>query len=545
MADFNSRVPSCDDDCEGERGERGKRGPRGHRGHDGHDGHDGAIGPTGPAGPAIATGPAFGLGPTIQGTFQPPFVTPPLFVTINARTSGSDATGDGSIGNPYATMQRAVQDVPAIIPPGVKYVIDITGLTEVLPADYALPAWKAPWTIDSTLTPDPDFLFVPAVQIQAIPQLAGLPAGEDIIAAAQIVSQTPDAVSQLIRLTITAPRASWAGNALRGYFIEDGGGVGGNNCVIWQSSPTQLVLCTSTPLNTTGPLRITRPGATLRGTASANTVATGSARGMLRAVNCDSVGFAGLDIANTAGLTAPGLALGGNGSMFAQMCWLQSPTVQSWSAALGRTVRCWITGAPSYSSFFTIQSSLCDAWTGSNFLNVLWAAIRVSVFEGCAPIEPKTFFPGTAMVGCPTLFWYMLQTVVANTPAGGDGIRFHGLSGQLTQVDVYGCGRDGIQASLGAGGRLQLTACGTTSADGVAVVPNARFGVNVQDGMQVAADAATSGSATPPTGATAQTKVGNLAAQTWAAFTGGGSSTYDITAVGPGGATGTGSRLYT
>ena len=55
----------------------------------------------------------------------------------------------------------------------------------------------------------------------------------------------------------------------------------------------------------------------------------------------------------------------------------------------------------------------------------------------------------------------------------------------------------------------------------------------------------TSGSATPPTGATAQTKVGNLPAQTWAAFVGGGSNTYDITAVGPGGATGTGSRLYT
>jgi Collagen triple helix repeat (20 copies) len=53
MADFNSRVPGCDDECgEGERGERGERGKRGHRGHRGHDGHDGATGPTGPTGPS-------------------------------------------------------------------------------------------------------------------------------------------------------------------------------------------------------------------------------------------------------------------------------------------------------------------------------------------------------------------------------------------------------------------------------------------------------------------------------------------------------------
>ena len=491
----------------------------------------------------VNTGPTYGLGPTLQGILEPEFT--PQTIKIYARTTGSDATGDGTLANPYATMQRAVRDVPVIVPPGTFYVVDITGINETLPPDYTLPAFKAPWTIDSTLTPEPDFLFIPAVQIQATPQLAGLPAGEDTIAAGQIVSQSNEAVSRLIRLTVNAPRASWAGNALRGHFIQDGGGIGVNNAVIWQSSPTQLVIATSTPLNTTQPLRITVPGATLRGTTSANIVATGSARGMLRAVNCDSIGFAGLDIANLGGLTAPGLALGGNGSMFAQMCWLQSPTLQSWSPALARTVRCWITGSPSYSNFFTIQSSLCDAWTGTNFLNVVWAAIRISVFEGCSTIEPRSFFPGLPGVGTPVLLWYMVQTVVANTPgAAGDGIRLHGVNGQLTQVDVYGCGRDGIQASFGAGGRLQLTACGTTSADGVAVVPNARYGVNVQDGMQVAADAATSGSATPPTGVTAQTKVGNLPPQTWAAFVAGGSNTYDITAVGPSGATGTGSRLY-
>lgn len=45
MADFNSRVPGCDDDCDGERGKRGKRG------------RAGATGPTGPAGLTGPTGP--------------------------------------------------------------------------------------------------------------------------------------------------------------------------------------------------------------------------------------------------------------------------------------------------------------------------------------------------------------------------------------------------------------------------------------------------------------------------------------------------------
>ena len=68
MADFNSRIPGCDDDGEGERGERGergKRGQRGHRGHDGHDGHDGKDGDTGSTGPA---------GPTEDELFRVPYL---------------------------------------------------------------------------------------------------------------------------------------------------------------------------------------------------------------------------------------------------------------------------------------------------------------------------------------------------------------------------------------------------------------------------------------------------------------------------------------
>ena len=597
MADITKRLPDCDD-CEGERGERGERGHRGHRGHQGHDGRDGTTGPTGPGGtgstgpvgPAGPTGPTgattvpgptgpqgpTGADSTVPGPtgpqgstgptgssgatgatgagLNPPFAPfTPAQITIYARTFGNDVTGDGTLLNPYATLQRAVRDVPLDIPSGTFYRVDITGITETLPQDYTLPAWKAAWSIDSTIVADPDFLFIAAVQIQAIPQLAGLPSGEDIITSAQLLSQIPDPVSGLIRLKVNGPRPSWGANALRGFFIEDSTG-GGNNCVIWQSSTTgvdaTLVLCTAGALTVTPviPIRITKPGATINGTTSTNTVATGSARGVLRAINCDSIGFAGLDVSNLGGLAFPGLAFGGNGSMFAQMCWLASPNIQSWSPALARNVRCWIKGAPTYSNFVTLQQSLCDAWTSNNWANIFWMACRRVVFDGCVPIDPQSFFPGIPNVATPVLLWSMINCVIANTPgATGDGIRLHGVNAQLTNVDVYGCGRDGIQALNSGGGHIQLTACGTTSADGTTVVANVRFGLNVQDGMMTAASATTYGNAKPLKGTPNDILVGALPATTWAGFIGAGLQMYDVTAVGVvpfGGAAGSGSRLY-
>jgi len=49
--------------------------------------------------------------------------------TIYVRESGSDETGNGySVDTAYATIARAVRDVPAHIQPGTKYIIDVNGL---------------------------------------------------------------------------------------------------------------------------------------------------------------------------------------------------------------------------------------------------------------------------------------------------------------------------------------------------------------------------------------------------------------------------------
>jgi hypothetical protein len=477
-----------------------------------------------------------------EGNGQPP--QPPFnltTVTIFARPTGSDVTGTGTLLNPFATMQRAVRDIPTNIPAGVRFTVDMTGCNEVLPPDYTLPAFKSGFTIDSFLVNDPDFQFVASVLIQAIPQLAPLP-GTDAILNPADFTQAASSVSGLITLTLTGPpRASWGGNALKGFLIGDSVG-NGNNTVIWSSTTTQLVLCASTPLVATLaiPVKIKVPGATIVGSSSSNVVAVGSARGALRAVNCDSIGFSGLHISNSGGPNAPGLALGGNGSMFAQMCWLSSPTLQAWSPALARTVRCWITGSPTFSNFVTVQQSLCDAWLGTPLRNIFWFLARASVFDGCVPLEPTSFVPGAPTIGEPALAMYFLNCAIGNTPGvTGDGIRLHGAKGQLTNCDIFNCGRDGIQMSVGSG-LVELASVGTQLGG-----PNTRYGVFTTDGIFVQADAATATSVTPLNGTAGQTKVGGLAPQTWAAFVGGGSNTYDLPPNSASIAVATGARLYT
>ena len=58
-----------------------------------------------------------------------PKVTIETTYTIYVRESGCDETGTGySVQTAYVTMARAVRDVPAHIPAGTSYVIDVNGL---------------------------------------------------------------------------------------------------------------------------------------------------------------------------------------------------------------------------------------------------------------------------------------------------------------------------------------------------------------------------------------------------------------------------------
>ncbi|MBT8452968.1 MAG: hypothetical protein KJO40_13450 [Deltaproteobacteria bacterium] len=56
----------------------------------------------------------------------------PIIHRIYVRLTGDDSTGDGSAGNPYATIPRALTDVPMMVPVGNIYMIDCSNMGTVL-----------------------------------------------------------------------------------------------------------------------------------------------------------------------------------------------------------------------------------------------------------------------------------------------------------------------------------------------------------------------------------------------------------------------------
>jgi len=504
MADISKRTPGCDDcDEGGERGERGARGERGKRGPRGHDGERGERGATGPTGPALPfeTGPTFGLGPTIPGILQPEFA--PQEVTIYARTFGSDEDGDGSLGNPYATMQRAVRDVPGIIPAGVIYFVDITGITEELPAGYTLPPWKSAETFIVNFTGT--FRVTMAVNIQADPEDVPLvPASDSIISVADLAGATimNDPITDLVKIELNASRPSWANNALKGKQIL--GAVGGDeNVVIYQSANvggTNATIWITNDFVPTAPMRIVQPSATLTSEDPFGIV--------IRANNIDSITFGGLRILSS---DNNGLFSDGNGNIAVQLSEMESPFISSVATEGARYVRSWTRGFPSFASPCTfLNKTFFDATFDSAFalsFSAAWASMRCSVFDGCDPIDP--YFAIHIIFPAAMLQFNISKTLIRN--GTGDGVIFHGGNGTLENVDIYNCAGNGVTAQDGMG-QLVLNNVGTSGTQ------NGGVGIRVNDGMQVRVDAATSGSSTPLTGAGGDMQVGSLAQRPWSDF---------------------------
>jgi hypothetical protein len=485
---------------------------------------------------------------------QPPFT--PATITIHARTTGSD-NGTGSLANPYRTMKRAVRDVPSIIPPGVRFIVDITGITEELPLDYALPCWKAPVTINKFS--DQFFLFGTAVEIRATPRLvAMIPAPDAQIndADIDIALSGPDAVTGLVTITLKDARGSWATNLLKGKFVVGtGGNVGINGVIVENTNSTILIATTDVPPT---PIQIMEPSASISGTSTPGGGGFGGGgglpRGCLNAINCDSIMFSGLRITtnNAPADRAHGLVIGGNGFGVAQMCELQSPSFSCVSQSITRVLRSWIKGTPRFEANIILANGLMDATTTNaatttNFQNHTLLVLRRMAFEGCGPIDIGTVLPGgTFLPGDPPFLAAATVLSMENClvrGATGDGMRFHGMRGRLSQIDISGCGGDGVRIDSGAG-FVELFNVRTTG------VANAGVGVRVNDGMQAKVDAATSGAAagTQLRGAGGEMVVGDGDARTWANFVLPADgrpalNEYDITANAATGATGTGSRL--
>ncbi len=496
---------------------------------------------------------------------QPEFPVPAEVFTIYARTTGDDVTGLGTLASPYATMTRAVRDVPSIIAPGVRYVVDITGDTgvsgaspfiEATPLNYEFPCWKAPEAFDDQ-TSDPDFPTFKAVSIQATPKLmgsisvadatittpgdldvGGFPAsGVTAINAAGVpAGYSFDPITGNLTLHLTVARASWAADALKGKFLTDVDATLAGNAVILGSTNTSLTFGNSVA-PAAGVLLIKEPSAWLQ--VSSN-VTPNSNRGGLNAYNIDSIAFNGLKVTITAGNF--GLSWVGTGFCTAQLCELQAPNFSSYNMNQCHEFACWIYGARvRFQGANSLQRSLVNAVPVFNVFAPAQLHIRHSLVDGCGVINAaRSIFAGAGMSLVPADLLFVEQSTIRNGTS--HGIQFNGGRARLFAADIYNNAGNGLLAGSGPG-YAEILSCGTSGAD------NGAAGVRATDGLVVKVDAATSGAANPLTGATGDMIIGGGAARTWANFVSGADgrpalNEYDITLAAATGATGTGTRLF-
>jgi len=441
-------------------------------------------------------------GTVTEGT-SPAFA--PSFTTIYVRSTGSDTTGDGSLANPFATLQRAAQAVPLIVPPGAIFRIDITGLDETLPPDYTLPAWKAPLDSFNLPPPNPFTIFQPAVEIFATPRpISTIPLADTIINAGDVASVTTDPLTKLKTVNLIVPRPSWvAGSTIKGKLVIDGAAAVVNTVVAEVTASSILLAVSASP---TFPLQLVEPSAHLHGSPT-NSI------GAINGDNIDSFGFTGVKITSDSG--TQGLGADGNGTCICQLCELQSPFFGQTSGGVfysnaNRAVRCWIYGFPTFCGVSGIVQALLDkidVTTGPFFVAPATATFRSVVCDGAnGPLEVTVFEPGGTVDGATASHLTMKNTLVKNS--AGDGLAWHGGKGRVLNSDFASNTGNGITVSQG-GGLLDLDNVGSSMANG-------GFGIRITDGMQVLADVATTTNASPLTGAGGNISLGSVGVVTWA-----------------------------
>jgi hypothetical protein len=469
---------------------------------------------------------------------------PPAFSTgitiIYARMTGSDTSGNGTLANPYRTIQRASLDVPLSVPAGTRYKIDCSGVggvkfTETLPTDYTL----SPWAVAESYFfdfADPYFPLATGIAICATPQLVSLvPASDATINLADVTLNTPDPITGLRTLTIAPPRASWGVDGLKGKFVIDAAN-NQVNCVASGNTTTTISLNTQSTL--TFPLRIMEPSAELTG--SATNKAT------LASIGCGSIGFNGLKI-STPG--QPGLVVDNAGFACAQLCDLDSVGYADGDPArLNVLLACHVYGTTSLGSLnnLTCIRSLFD---GAFLFGVLAFPaptipfFNACVFDACEPIE--TTDTGGAP-SSPDNFNFN-RCVVKNCANPDAAIFFHGNLGQFNRLDIYGNAGFGIWCSNGAGVLRFSRVVTSGPANG------GPAGIFVGDGITVnVTPASLANPATRLKGVVDGMVVGDdpfgSPTRTWADFISGADgrpvlNEYDITTAAATGATGTGSKV--
>jgi hypothetical protein len=523
---------------------------------------------------------------------------------IYARLTGSDVSGDGTLATPYRTFQRAVRDLPRQVLPGERIIVDVTGIgTEVLPADYALPALDCPFGLDFSSAFGPDGIFPfqigTALEFIAIPQPAAGLSGPNVLTLAEMngpgsgggfgpgVYLDPD--TNLVEIHTNQ---SYAADELRGKPIQSALGTcgvcwhntAGPNSIIYTSrasifeewlspmfsSPAFFPFAPAAPfviqdqsaelITSNAPSDIIKPGFVIGGSGSMGirgikfTPAAPNPTGFpvqtygSRTIfweNCDMMGF-GAFHGSGCNIFLSSNIQGGAFASQVPICWISSTFLDMAAINIG-----WSTPQVFLGLGFVIDNCPAfgvrlDALTPVGRGPMYDLQLRNGVIH--APVPDMNFARIAAPDNFPAPFFPFSLAPPLWTPAYGILIR--GGKAMIDHVKIFGCAADPIHIEA-AFGLVEIKS--VTGGEGGMIygLPNTNggIGLSVDDGTHVRCEDndPSPGVATSVSGAggigVADYKVGDLAVGTWAALHGG-ADQYDITAVGVGGATGTGTRLF-
>jgi hypothetical protein len=441
-----------------------------------------------------------------------PTPTPPFadtLTTIYARTTGNDTTGIGTLANPYATFTRAIRDVPNIVPPGARYIVDITGVTEALPQNYIWPSIICGGGNDSFFSGTFD-VFRSHFEINADLRpvsTAPIILDTDVVSVASEDPAAPNNGSWVI--TVAPARGSWAGGALTGKFLRTNGGFPfADNGVITNSTNTTItVQCAGGPFvappDSAFGWIVSEPSAELISSAYAfglvgNTIS-----------NCPNIGLKGIKFSSSDG----------------------SRSVRLVDCGLPIAELCDFSGIGDFEDVVRLDMWNCVLRDNTLFINVLQANkclfLNVPWISNEGVDHPNLLFRGCTFKNC-------------NTIGGPGDFYFYKAAKDLT---LYACTlTDSIGDAIQAGsGRTELTAVtingavpGTTPGNAISVDANgfcsmvevngsgsAGVGVRVNDGAQVLSlKSAIFWTPTDSTvsGAGGDMRVGTLPARTWLDF---------------------------
>lgn len=168
--------------------------------------------------------------------------------TVYVRPGGSDATGDGSSGNPYATPLHAIHQLPRFLG-NKRYLIDVTGVT---------------WDFTGQEGHLPQFLGSDQQKITtefgAWDPSAQIIFWSDLTVVDTISSHTETADPYTQTLTLTDGTKAWTVDEHKGRMVRDSTGfVFG---AIASNTATELEVCAYNSF--TAPIEIVEPGATFR-----------------------------------------------------------------------------------------------------------------------------------------------------------------------------------------------------------------------------------------------------------------------------------------